>query len=79
MPLLGIEFEDDCNDEFELDLSRYGYNVEESQGTSQNVSFFQKWQPLIWQFFEGPYLSKKAKVSNIQFHISEIFDGLYEK
>ncbi|XP_012559313.2 potassium voltage-gated channel subfamily C member 1 [Hydra vulgaris] len=58
----GLDIEDNCDDEFEFDLVRHGYKFEESTGINQSLSIFQKWQPFMWRFFEGPYLSRKSKM-----------------
>ncbi|XP_065646997.1 potassium voltage-gated channel subfamily C member 1 [Hydra vulgaris] len=58
----GLDIEDNCDDEFEFDLARHGYKFEESTGINQSLSIFQKWQPFMWRFFEGPYLSRKSKM-----------------
>ena len=59
--LVGIEVEKDFDDDSEPDLTKYGFAVDENE-ENETLTWYQKWQPVIWKFMEDPYSSAKAKV-----------------
>ena len=62
---IGIEFEKDFDDNSEPDLTKYGFAVDENE-ENETLTWYQKWQPIIWKFMEDPYSSAKAKVQYLQ-------------
>ena len=49
------------DDDSEPDLSKYGFSVGDDD-EEEKVTWYRKWQPVMWKLMEEPRSSKKAKV-----------------